>query len=492
MPKRKDYLTATDFYRYLHCPHWPYFERFASAEDRKNLQRPLSDLEKSMMENGLLHEAEVVETLFAGKEVMTAPETKDAEKACEQTLELMRKGVAYIYQGTLTVGDWTGRPDLLERHDEPSKLGAWHYVPVDVKSTHALEKYQRMQLVFYATLLERLQGRFPARPAILNRDGIRIEFDAAEYISEFEALVVELERLRAGERPDPVLRKSCKDVGTWGAACEQLAFSQNDIALLYNVDVRRLRALRELGVRTVADAAEMDPVTLDGMAPGLRLHGLEVAKMQAQSLQYQWVMVREPVTLPTGGLEIHFDIESDPPNDMDYLYGILIREPSGDRYLPFVAESLEGEEGMWRAFLAWIETLPKEYHVYHFASYEHARLSVLEGRYGGSAALNEFRERMVDLKEMTSGSIVFPLYFYGLKYIAKFLGFSWRGDVKGGGQSIEVFERYLATNDRALLDSIITYNEDDVRATAHLADWLRKFARERTSFEKPYPWTSRV
>ncbi|MCI0479321.1 ribonuclease H-like domain-containing protein, partial [Candidatus Uhrbacteria bacterium] len=68
------------------------------------------------------------------------------------------------------------------------------------------------------------------------------------------------------------------------------------------------------------------------------------------------------------------------------------------------------------------------------------------------------------------------------------LGFSWRGDVKGGGQSVDVFERYLETGDRSLLEDIILYNEDDVRATAHLTDWLRTYATERTSYEGPYPW----
>jgi predicted RecB family nuclease len=116
------------------------------------------------------------------------------------------------------------------------------------------------------------------------------------------------------------------------------------------------------------------------------------------------------------------------------------------------------------------------------------RLAVLEERYGGSPHLDRFRERMVDLKDLTSSSIVFPLLFYGLKYIAPFLGFSWTGSVKGGGQSVDVFERYLESKDHALLDSIVHYNEEDVRATAFLKDWLAKYATGLTSYEQPYPW----
>ena len=491
MPK-KDYLTATDFYQFVQCPHWPYYKRFAT-QDEQALVREISDSEIKRMENGVAHELDVVQRLMKGGEVIEASHSDDAVAGADATMELMRKGVATIFQGTLTDGDWTGRPDLLERREGESSLGSWHYVPVDVKSTHALEKYQKLQLVFYATLLERAQGRFPEEPAIINGDGERISFDAKIMLPEFETCVVELERIRAGEKPDPVLRKSCYDTGPWGRVCEQYAKETNDIALLFNVDVKKLRLLRGMGVRTIQDAAEMDPVTLDGAAPGLRAHGLEVMKRQAQSLLTQSVIIREPIHLPSPSLEIHFDIESDPPNDVDYLYGFLIRQPDGsETYRPFVAETLAGEAAMWKSFLAWLETLPSEYVVYHYSMYEMTRLALMEKRYGGSMWLNLFRANMVDLKEIVTHSVTFPLYFYGLKYIAKFLGFSWIGDVTGGGQSVDVFEKYIETGDRALLDSIIQYNQDDVKATAHLKDWIVKYATEVTSYESSLPWNERT
>jgi uncharacterized protein len=481
----QDYLTASDFYRFLHCPHWPYFERFATEEEKK-LRRELTESERRRLENGIAHEARVVQTLYAN--VQTMEQTGDAERDATSTLEQMRAGVPCIYQGTLTSGDWTGRPDLLEKRDGESALGAWHYIPVDVKSTHALEKYQKVQLTFYATLLEKMQGRFPAEAAIMNSDGDRLSFAPGEYVRDFEECVVELERIRAGERPDPVLRKSCFDTGPWGAACKLLAEAEHDIALLYNVDVRKLRSLRDLGIRTIDDAAAMDPQSLDGVAPGLRFHGLEVIKRQAQALKDHLVIVREPMTLPNPPLEIHFDIESDPPSDVDYLYGFLIREGGVDRYRAFVAERLEDEGKMWKEFLAWLEELPGDFVVYHYSPYEVSRLTVLERRYGGSPWLDRFRERMMDLKEITSSSVIFPLYFYGLKYIAPFLGFRWTGTVTGGGQSVDEFEKFLETGDQSILQAIMLYNEEDVRATAHLKDWLASYATGLSAYTMPYPW----
>ncbi|MBU1629753.1 TM0106 family RecB-like putative nuclease [Patescibacteria group bacterium] len=487
MSLHPDYLTATDFYQLFKCPHWPYFERFADDEEKK-LKRDFTESEIKRMEDGVAHEARVVADFFKDEEVVKANVVHDAEKDFEATLDLMRQGVTYIYQGTLTFGDWTGRPDLLERQTGESELGAWHYIPLDVKSTFRLEKYQKFQLTFYSVLLEKIQKRFPAQAAIFNLDRERMSFQPADFLREFEETVVELERIRAGERPDPVLRKSCFDSGPWGAACERLAKMNDDIALLYNVDVKKLRVLRDLGVRTVADAAEMDPAVLDGTAPGLRAHGLERIKLQARALRDEQVYIRKPADLPAAGLEIHFDIESYPPDDKDYLYGFLIREKTGDRYQSFFSRSAEGEEGMWREFLAWIETLPENFTVYHFAVYEKTRLAILEKRYGGSAALEHFRENMVDLKEMINSCAIFPLYFYGLKYVASFLGFSWQGAVKGGSQSVDYYEKFLENGDESLLEAVVRYNEEDVRATAFLKDWLEKYAQEITSYEQHYPW----
>ncbi|MFA5935391.1 MAG: TM0106 family RecB-like putative nuclease [Patescibacteria group bacterium] len=486
MPHR-DYLTASDFYRFLQCPHWPYFNRFATKEEQL-LKRDISEPERLRLENGIAHEEEVVATLFKGASVQEVPVTHDPEKDAAATLALMQKGVQLIYQGTLTSGDWTGRPDLLERREGESNLGAWHYVPVDVKSSHSLEKYHKLQLTFYSILLEETQGYFPAEAATLNRDGERLTFVPREFVTEFEEYLVEIERIRVGECPDPVLRKSCFDVGPWGEACKRLAESRNDIALLFNVDVRRLKTLRDLGIRTIDDAAAMDPVSLDGAGPGLRLHGLEVAKRQAQALKDHLVIIRDAVALPKVALEIHFDIESDPPNDVDYLYGFLLRDEKGDRYVSFVAKRLEDEGEMWKSFIAWLETLPTDIVVYHYSSYELSRLGVLERRYGGSPRLDQFRQNMIDLKDVTTSSVIFPLYFYGLKYIAPFLGFRWTGTVKGGSQSVDEFEKYLATKDQSILDAIMLYNEEDVRATAYLKDWLTKYAENHAAYSEPYDW----
>jgi uncharacterized protein len=476
-------ITATDFYRFLQCPHWPYWERFGDLKDR----RDWTSAEEERLSDGLEHEKQIVSSMFR---TVTEVRAELKEDAVQETLELMQAGEPFIYQGSLEAGDWFGKPDILERQPGKSRFGDYYYVPVDIKNAQHLKKHHKAQLVFYCLLLEKIQGHFPGYPAVINADAERLSFGAEEFLPDFQNMLEKIEESVSGVCPEPVFRKACIDTSPWGAACFRLAEEREDIALIYNVDVRRLSALRYFGIRTIHDAAAMDIDRLEGQAPGLTRRALESAKRQATALIREAVIIREPFTDPTKGLEIHFDIESHPPTDRDYLYGFLIRRSGVDEYISFVAESPEEEEKMWRGFLAWTEELPETFTVYHYAQYEFQRLHQLAKRYdcADHEGLVRFMNAFIDLKEVARTHVTFPLHFYSLKSIAKFLGFEWKGDVKGGGESIFAFDRWLETRDRSHLDAIIDYNEEDVRATAHLIDWMRAHAGEETTYEKPYPW----
>lgn len=484
-----NYITATRIFQYIQCPHWPYYDWHATDTERA-LKRKVSDGEIKRWEDGVTLEEGYVKELSRGEDIVDISIYTNAEEAYRKTIQAMEDGVPWIYQGTLIVEDLLGKPDLLYRIPGTSILGNYTYIPIDIKSSHSLQKYQKLQLSFYAYLIEKNIGGEMTAASIVNANKVHIGFDPRLVRTEMLDIVETLRDIRNGKKPACVLRKNCSNIGVWGAVCEADAKAKNDIALLYNVDVKRLAILRELGIHTVYDAARMNPKELEGIAKGLTLHGLEVIKLQAESILHEKVIIREAVSLIPQGIEIHFDIETDPPNDYDYLYGILIRDAKGDTYRAFVARGEGGEKKMWNEFLTWIGSLPLSYTVYHFSPYEKTRLSAMEARYGIDERLDVFRARMVDIKESVRHTITLPLYFYGLKNILKFLGFTWRSQVQSGGGSIDRYEEYIQTGDEKILDDIILYNEDDVRATAFLRDWITKYAGFVTTYVKPYPWES--
>lgn len=72
-------------------------------------------------------------------------------------------------------------------------------------------------------------------------------------------------------------------------------------------------------------------------------------------------------------------------------------------------------------------------------------------------------------------TILLQIKCYSIKNIAKseFLRFKWRHEKAEGSQSIFWYEEWLEIGNPKILDDIINYNENDVRATEHLYLWLK-------------------
>ena len=102
-------------------------------------------------------------------------------------------------------------------------------------------------------------------------------------------------------------------------------------------------------------------------------------------------------------------------------------------------------------------------------------LKRLMGRYGTREdELDDLlrREVFVDLLKVVRNGLRTSQPGYGLKEIEAFLDFERHAEVKDGGTSIVLFERWMQTRDPALLDAIEAYNEEDCLATLLLRDWL--------------------
>jgi len=456
-------VTGGMFVKYFTCPHWLWFDRFG---DREKRSEP-SSFHDMLLERGLLHEEKMLE----GLEYESVSDGT-VEERLVRTKKLMESGTERIYHGLLRHDDMLGEPDLLERVDDnSSEFGNYHYIPVDIKSAERVSEGMRMQLSFYADLLTQVQGTRPRFGYILNGSGMRIGCELSDSRELYERIIGEIREVLAGKMPNPRLSSGCRQ-SPWFSECVALAEEEHDVTLLYNVKSVTLNKLRALGVRTVEDAASSDIDELHNLDRSLKRKTLNRAHLQARALVDKTHLFRKRVSLPAPDLELFFDIESDPLRAVDYLFGFLVRKAGEEHYEYQLAESPDDVEKMWREFLDWIAQLPDDYAVYHFGTFEKARLAALEGRFGGSDDLPHFRERLIDLNEIVKNKVTLPLYFYGIKDIGRYIGFERSGTISGGGESVAVYEQWLETDDRKFMDSIIEYNKDDVIATRELKDWL--------------------
>ena len=152
-------------------------------------------------------------------------------------------------------------------------------------------------------------------------------------------------------------------------------------------------------------------------------------------------------------------------------------------YKCFLAKDKSEEGKNWREFLDFLESL-NDFVIYHYSYYEREVFGRLGQKYGISRALEDkFKNNTIDLHLAVVEAVVLPLYFYSLKDVAQYLGFKWSAEDAGGAESVVWYNEWLETGDQKIMDKIIKYNEDDVRATLFVKEWLEK-QKPRVSREK--------
>ena len=114
-------------------------------------------------------------------------------------------------------------------------------------------------------------------------------------------------------------------------------------------------------------------------------------------------------------------------------------------------------------------------HVYHYNHTERSSLERLVSTHGvGEVTLRSIvaTGRFVDLFAVARNAMQVGTESYGLKSLERLTDYQRGHDIDAGAGAVVSYETYMATGDDAELAQIAAYNEDDVRATKALRDWL--------------------
>ena len=90
--------------------------------------------------------------------------------------------------------------------------------------------------------------------------------------------------------------------------------------------------------------------------------------------------------------------------------------------------------------------------------------------------------RFVDLYKVVRQGLQASTEGYSLKDLEKIYWGGRSGDVTNAGDSIVEYERWRETKDQPILDAILRYNEDDVRSTSRMRDWLESLRPKDGAF----------
>lgn len=293
----------------------------------------------------------------------------------------------------------------------------------------------------------------------------------------------------------PVFTDEC-DLCPWHEVClEELGPDAASVAITQGrLDVREWLALAARGIESTEDLAAVDvqdeafwadylpEVTHQGKARDRLAAAVRRARMVLAGEVLQRTTTG-PIAVPAADVEIDVDIEWDAGNRV-YLWGALLTDadhPDG-QYTPFAAwEPLDDadEIALGEEFAAWLhdriagaEARGESVAVFHYSSPERTYLD----RVLGEEQVSDLLDHFVDLLPIVRANF-FGVAGLSIKQTAPAFGFGWRDDDPGGLQSqlwLDQARSGVGTDADAWRDRILTYNEDDVRATAALRSGLRR------------------
>jgi len=491
-------LSPTDLGNHLACAHLTQLEL---RVQRGELERPHVDdpYGRIIMAKGNEHERAFLGRLETGgvrvaRMLTYDDEGFDAEQARRATEDAIRAGEAdVIYQAYLSDGTWRGFADFLERQPDGT------YEPVDTKLARSAKPLHLLQLCFYAEQLGRIQGRLPEHVHVELGTGVRETFRTAEFIAFFRRSRERFLEALAGPAGDAngTYPWPCDHCGIcdFRHLCRQQLVDDDHLVLVAGLGRLYAERLQGAGIATLSALGELSPsVSPEGLR--IRAEALEKLRGQAElQLHFNRTGERRHVLLPDeedrgfrllpppSPGDVWLDLEGHPffevARGLEYLFGSCYLDGTGEvRYEDAWGLDREGEKAAFERFVDWLEERRRRYpdlHVYHYAAYERTALRRLMGEHSvREAEIDDWlrQEVLVDLYRVVKQALRAGVGSYSIKEIEKLYGFVRTAEVSGGDESVVLFEQWLESGERALLEGIRAYNEEDCRSTVALHEWL--------------------
>ncbi len=294
-------------------------------------------------------------------------------------------------------------------------------------------------------------------------------------------------------KTESALIGACK-LCPWYSSCKRLCQDRHDLSLVHELGRSRKEGLLHIAL-DVDQLAALEPSELIGTdgktgIAGIGEKSLEKYVRRARILKAGGTAptILKPFTLPVRPIELYFDIEADPTQDIVYLHGVVERQGGKESFHAFTAADVtaEAEERAWRELWDYIRPFPRDQvAVYYYSKYERTQYRLLREKYPEVATVEEIEAFFdpafaIDLYfDVVLPCTDWPTSNYSVKTLAQLQGFRWRDPHPSGAASIQWFNEWCKDREPAKLQRILDYNEDDCLAMRVLKDTLAPLATTR-------------
>jgi uncharacterized protein len=420
------------------------------------------------------------------------------ETWAESSKELLETTDAdVIYQMPFVHQGIKGIADFLIRVEPEEGFSCWE--PVDAKLARSEGKPGHLlQLCFYAEAVEALTGNQPKLMHLELGSGATESYRFEEFGPYWRRMKLELSRATDEGAPpidsEPEPCSFCQFCD-FQKVCEDQWRSEDSLVFVADLMRADRQVLSEAGIISLEQLASAT-ASVDGI-PDERFERVR-HQAQLQKAHRDDPGAEVPFTHVAPGDDpawghgyshlpsiddgdVFFDLEGHPlftaESGIFFLFGLLYQQRGEWIYEARWAHSLEEQERQAVELVAFFEQRRSEFpgmHVYH---YNHTERSALNTMVKDTAASVAFAHLVatglfVDLRTVVKNAYQIGIETYGLKDLERVTGFERTGEIHAGSGAVLLYEDYRTTGDDGLLSSIALYNDNDVRSTRQLRDWL--------------------
>jgi predicted RecB family nuclease len=375
-----------------------------------------------------------------------------------------------------------------------------------------IDKNDLAQLCHYWVMLSSL-GLTDGDPRgiIVNNERIALWWGLTDamksYVHEYESRLEVVAKVLAGDTDasHAILHDDCAEC-EWRAVCVDAAETAEHFSLVGTTLPRALH-LESKGILTVSQLARADANTLTASQFNKEIATdlVDHARLRIRGeMRPHTPRSGTPQPVPRAALEVDFDAEwgdmpERPADSRVYLWGALmtktdLNEASEYRAFHSLADDISDDAGPLAEFWKWVTTLREEaghdpsrlrFYVYSGDQAERTRMLHVIQRYPAHASLPSadeveafFGSSLVEDLRKHVDQYIWPTRGKSLKTIAPLVGATWRTPGAGGDWSMRMLREIVAAPDATVradrVRLLLEYNEDDVRATKALREYLSR------------------
>jgi len=415
-----------------------------------------------------------------------------------------------VYQLPMIHDGVRGVADFVVRVDASGGLPE-HYEAVDAKlARQAAKPGHVLQLCFYGDALEALTGVRGEHIHLELGSGATETIRLAEVAPYWRRIKRQLVRAVAAAPNAATTAEPCNHCNfcEFANTCDAQWREADSLVFVAGIRVADRETLGEAGVDTMAKLAGVDlddsGSTITHIDRLVRQADLQVrTRSQAEESTPLFELLEGGTETESDGFaaipapdrgDVFLDFEGHPfwkpEAGLFFLFGLIERtdDPiTADRddwaFVSFWAHDEAEEAAATRDLIDHLAQRRRrfpEMHVYHYNHTERSALERLTIEHGvAEQALEEMVATglFVDLFKVVKGAVRIGAESYGLKHVERLTGYERGHDIDQGAGAVVEYERWMSEPDRAkrdqrMLDRIADYNEDDVRATLAVRDWL--------------------